>query len=575
MSYSNKDNINLLTALLVAHHVCQAVVCPGSRNAPIVHNLHAHPDISCLPVTDERSAGFYALGMAQALRQPVVVCVTSGTALLNLAPAVAEAYYQHVPLIVVSADRPRAWIDQLDGQTLRQDGALAPFVCKSVSLPEDISSATAHWYANRMVNEALLASIQPQWGPVHINVPISEPLFEFGVTALPVERAITHWRSKADTILVSRLWDRMMRPDIRRPMVVFGQSFVDLNDREMQMAMQLLSRFCVTVSERLCNLPTAYTHAEEVLLMNGDDDSMLPDFVLYMGDMLVSKRMRQFLRRAENAEVIMVSPDGRVHDTTMHMDAIVEAEPTELLRGLLHVSGDAAARMDVSVEMSSSLEIPVGRIPYLEKWKELHAMAEQLVEEQEPPYSQMAAVRYFEQQLEDMEYDFAVHYANSSAVRLANIFAWHHVYVNRGVNGIEGTLSTAAGFSVVSGKRVFCVIGDLSFFYDQNALWNSNLNGNLRIILLNNGKGGIFDMLSGLEQSEAGDMVSGVHHTSAQGICTQNDIGYLRASNMAELQVGIVTLLTEERQRPMVLEIFTDAETDADVFREFQHVFEI
>ncbi|MBP5386032.1 MAG: 2-succinyl-5-enolpyruvyl-6-hydroxy-3-cyclohexene-1-carboxylic-acid synthase, partial [Prevotella sp.] len=335
------------------------------------------------------------------------------------------------------------------------------------------------------------------------------------------------------------------------------------------------SRFCVTVSERLCNLPTAYTHAEEVLLMNGDDDSMLPDFVLYMGDMLVSKRMRKFLRRAENAEVIMVSPDGLVHDTTMHMDAIVEAEPTELLRGLLHVSGDAADRMDVSMEMSSSLEIPVGRIPYLERWKELHAKAEQLVEEQEPPYSQMAAVRYFEQQLEDMEYDFAVHYANSSAVRLANIFAWHHVYVNRGINGIEGTLSTAAGFSVVSGKRVFCVIGDLSFFYDQNALWNSNLNGNLRIILLNNGKGGIFDMLPGLEQSEAGDMVSGVHHTSAQGICTQNDIGYLRASNMAELQVGIVTLLTEERQRPMVLEIFTDAETDADVFREFQHVFEI
>ncbi len=575
MSYSNKDNINLLTALLAAHHVRHAVVCPGSRNAPIVHNLHAHPDISCCPVTDERSAGFYALGMAQALRQPVVVCVTSGTALLNVAPAVAEAYYQHVPLIIISADRPRAWIDQLDGQTMRQEGALAPFVNKFVSLPEDISSATEHWHANRMVNEALLAAIQPQFGPVHINVPISEPLFEFDVTALPTERAITHWRSKADMALVRRLWDRMMRPDIKRPMVVFGQTLIDLNNKEMREAVQLLSRCSVAVSERLCNLPLVYTHAEEVLLMNGDDDSLLPDFILYMGDMLVSKRMRQFLRRAENAEVIMVSPDGQVHDTTMHMDTIVEAEPSELLRGFLHISSDAAALVDVSAEDSSLLEIPAGRIPYLEKWKDLHAKAEQLVEEQEPSYSQMAAVKYFEQQLEDMEYDFVVHYANSSAVRLANIFAWHHVYVNRGVNGIEGTLSTAAGFSVTSGKRVFCVIGDLSFFYDQNALWNSNLNGNLRIVLLNNGKGGIFDMLPGLERSEAGDMVSGVHHTSAQGICTQNDIGYLQASNMAELQVGMVTLLTEERQRPMVLEVFTDAETDAAVFREYHSMFEV
>ena len=135
--YSNKQNVNILTALLVRHGVCHAVVCPGSRNAPIVHNFNECPDISCYPVTDERSAGFYALGMMQALHMPVVICVTSGTALLNLAPAVAEAYYQHQPLIIISADRPAPWIDQLDGQTLPQPGALARFVSKTVSLPED------------------------------------------------------------------------------------------------------------------------------------------------------------------------------------------------------------------------------------------------------------------------------------------------------------------------------------------------------------------------------------------------------------------------------------------------------
>ena len=183
--YSDKENVNILTALLVAHGVRHAVVCPGSRNAPIVHNLNECPDIRCYPVTDERSAGFYALGMTQALNQPVVVCVTSGTALLNLAPAVAEAYYQHQPLIVISADRPQPWIDQLDGQTLPQPDALGRFVRKAVSLPEPHDNEE-RWYCNRLVNEALIV----RHAPVHINVPITEPLFDFKVAALPEERKI-------------------------------------------------------------------------------------------------------------------------------------------------------------------------------------------------------------------------------------------------------------------------------------------------------------------------------------------------------------------------------------------------
>lgn len=153
--YSNKENVNILTALLVAHGVRHAVVCPGSRNAPVVHNLNECPDIRCYPVTDERSAGFYALGMSQCLHEPVAVCVTSGTALLNLAPAVAEAYYQHVPLVAISADRPPQWIDQLDGQTMPQPDALGRFVYKAVTLPEP-HDGESRWYCNRLVNEALM-----------------------------------------------------------------------------------------------------------------------------------------------------------------------------------------------------------------------------------------------------------------------------------------------------------------------------------------------------------------------------------------------------------------------------------
>ena len=158
---------------------------------------------------------------------------------------------------------------------------------------------------------------------------------------------------------------------------------------------------------------------------------------------------------------------------------------------------------------------------------------------------------------------WSTHYANSSAIRLANIYARHPVFCNRGVNGIEGSLSTAAGFSCVTDDMVFCVIGDLSFFYDQNALWNQNLRGNLRILLLNNGKGGIFNMLPGLDQSPARDkFVAAEHHATAEGICQQNHVAYLKATNMEEMKKGIATLIRQESDTPMLLEVFTNPVDD-------------
>jgi len=207
---------------------------------------------------------------------------------------------------------------------------------------------------------------------------------------------------------------------------------------------------------------------------------------------------------------------------------------------------------------------------YHDKWQRVMNFAEHFNDDFDPPFSQMAAVKYLEQQLDDMEYDFQTHYANSTAIRLANIYASHPVYCNRGTNGIEGSLSTAAGFSLASGDMVFCVIGDLSFFYDQNALWNSSLRGNLRILLLNNGGGAIFRQLQGLENSGARDsVVAAAHNTLAQGICTQNDIGYIKAQNMESMKMGMLRMLTTTTQRPMVLEVVTNADDDATTMQQY------
>ena len=562
--YSNKQNVNILTALLVEHGIRHAVVCPGSRNAPIVHNLNECPQIACYPVTDERSAGFYALGMAQALAEPVAVCVTSGTALLNLAPAVAEAWYQHQPIVVVSADRPQQWIDQLDGQTLPQADALGRFVRQAVSLPE-VHSDEEHWHCNRLVNEALLEMGEAGHGPVHINVPISEPLFDFAVPELPRERAICRVRPTADYDCLPPVFvDDFLQA--KRPMVVFGQTSPhDLSGQEGE----YLFGHTIVLHEALAPFPSV-SHFDEVLsqLTSEEKEALQPDVVLYIGGCIVSKRLRQFLRQARKARVWRISPSGRVEDTFQNLRGVVVGDAESVVASLSH-------------KMKHKFNTKA--MDYRRQWLQLLKKADAHAERYAPPYSQMAAVRLFEEQLalykEATHSVPAVHYANSTAIRLANIYARHHVWCNRGVNGIEGSLSTAAGFSVVAHLSplparhtplTFCVIGDLSFFYDQNALWNQSLNGNLRIILLNNGKGGIFNLLAGLEQSPARDrLVAARHHTTAEGTCLQNDIYYQQATNQEELSQGIELLIKSDLGRPILLEVMTSADDDERAYREY------
>ena len=557
--YSNKENINLLTSLLVAKGITDAVVCPGSRNAPIVHNLNEAEQITCHPVTDERSAGFYAVGLAQATGRPVVVCVTSGSALLNVAPAVAEAFYQHVPLIVVSADRPQQWIGQLDGQTLPQQGAFGPMVRRSVQLPEP-HDEEERWLCGRLINEALHLATCKGCAPVHINVPVTEPLFLFDEEKLSETTPF-----KAHTLPTTFNVDTFKTfAQAKRPMVVLGQ----LPDGAVATdTLRSLSQRCVVLAEPLSSPSYNITHGDEAVrvLTSADGDNVVapdstdrfaPDAIVYIGGTVVSKAVRRFLRQAKAPTWVVTPNVFEVSDPLMSLTDIVEC-PMEETNALLQT---LVAATNLSAEHEA----------FRSRWQRLLDRCGAHAESYEPPFSQMATVRYFESQLEDLYEDLHVHYANSSAVRLANIYAAHRVWCNRGVNGIEGSLSTAAGFSLGTTDKVVCVIGDLSFFYDQNALWNGRLRGNLRIILLNNHEGGIFSTLPGLDGSPAAhDMVAAAHNTEARGICTQNDIGYLKATNMDEMQVGVVTLLTQQADRPMVLEVFTDAAEDAKAMREY------
>ena len=547
--YSNKENINILTALLVKFGVKHIVTCPGSRNAPLVHNFSECPDITCHPVTDERSAGFIALGMTQSLMQPVAVCVTSGSALLNVLPATAEATYQHSGIIVISADRPAAWIDQLDGQTLPQPGALGCFVGKCVTLPEPHDD-TERWHCNRLINEAMLAYYQPAHPSVHINVPVSEPLFEFSVAKLPDERMVmsASWSDdRAKDFFIRKL------AEAKRPMFVIGQTQrYSLPDDYLHE----LSQHFVILSEPISggDLPQSFTD-QMLYAIEKHPAAYRPDFVMFLGGHTVSKRLRQFLRSLDDKAVqIVVSPDCELRDISQHTEYII-----------------VGSMSDVVSDINGYLNHRARPSAFYNKWQALRNDIATRHKAFCPEYSQMLAVKIFEETIGSND-DTEVYYANSMSVRLAALYAPHFCGCNRGLNGIEGSLSVAAGASLTTEENVYCVIGDLSFFYDENALWQQELGGNLRIMLLNNGQGGIFRNLRGLDKSPVRDsLVSARHTATAEGICQQFGVKYLKATDDKSLQKGIASLCAVKSEHPVLLEVMTDIDIDEKEFKRYYH----
>jgi len=537
--YSDKENVNILTAVLVGHGIRHIVVCPGSRNSPLVHNFNECPDIECHQATDERSAGFIALGITIQTGRPAAVCVTSGSALLNVLPAAAEATYQHRGIIVISADRPSAWIGQLDGQTMPQADAMGDFVGLSVSLPEP-NDDIRRWECNTLANKALMKVYAEPCPSVHINVPISEPLFTYTVEKLPDERIVYAVDWSLDYIKHSIL-TRMSQAS--RPMLVIGQTGeLDIPDD----CLAELSRKITVLTEPLSSTDMTWSPTDVMLASLGKNQKEYsPDFIIYIGGNTVSKRLRSFLRSSD-AYQITVSSDGTLQDVSCRTQLVISGVPGDVVSYLNGMLGGEAAKEQKA---------------FLKRWISLREKAVKRIMDYQCGFSQMMAVKWLEETAEECDTFF---YANSSAIRLASLFAHHHCQCNRGLNGIEGSLGTAVGAAIAKAacedeSPVFCIIGDLSFFYDHNALWRNALPPNLRIMLLNNGGGGIFRGLDGLWESPAAEeLIAARHNFSAEGICRTFGIAYMKAEDEKSLAKGLAAL----RKKPMLLEVVTDPAED-------------
>lgn len=547
--YSEKKNVLQLVALLKAHGITDIVLSPGSRNSPLIHSFATDKFFTCYSVVDERSAGFFALGVIQASGKPVAVCCTSGTAALNLGPAVAEAFYQQLPLLVITADRPAAWIGQMDGQTVPQANIFKEITRCSVQLPQ-IADDEEEWYCNRLINEAILALSSVVQGPTHINIPLDEPLFGFNRETLPSVRVI---RQSVPGYIINREdgYDRRFA-GYRKRMIIAGQLPPENGLANILYKLREISGV-VVLSEQLSNIPVKETSPFDIVLYTASGkelEELTPDLVITLGGHIVSKRLKHFIRSADISEHWHISPSGEVTDTFQRVTDIVRSDDETFLNYLAEIPPNTEAK------------------GFRDIW-ERHCAS---VTRPEAAFSDLYAVGAFMQKLPE---DASLQLGNSNSVRLAQLFdvpPSTRLYCNRGTNGIDGSLSTAVGYAASSGRLTFLLIGDLSFFYDINGLWNNYKDSNLRIMLNNNGGGEIFHILPGLNRSEVlNEYITAAHATEAGSWAQQQGFIYLSARNAEELQRHLPQFIGMESEKPVLLEVFTSIEKNAEQINSYYH----
>lgn len=556
--YSSKKNVLQTVALLKAHGISEVVLSPGSRNTPLIQSFASDPFFNCHSVVDERSAGFFAIGIINHTQKPVAVCCTSGTALLNYGPAVAEAYYQELPLVVLSADRSAAWIGQMDGQTLPQPGIFGNLVRKSVQLPEintdkdDVANADENsWYCNRLLNEALNAATT---GPVHINIPISEPLFDFSVETLPEVRKTTVVKPliSNDLQALAEVYEQS-----EKVLIVIGQ--LPAQPTEL---VRLLEKFRhqrseVVLVEHLGQYQTSDSIGNfDALISTWNAETakeFAPDLLITFGGHVVSKRVKKWLRENPAKAHWHIGLNGQP-DTYRQATHFIQTTPEAFLEAFLPLKEKKTADA-VS--------------PWVLRW---NLAAKELAEPgRSLPFSDITVTGAF---VKSVAKNSVIFTGNSSPVRnlqLHRLPTGMPVFCNRGTNGIEGTLSAACGYATGAEGLVHVLIGDLSFFYDLNILTHRPFPRNLRILLINNGGGGIFKQLPGMENSTIlNTYISASHDVKAEGFVEASGLQYLNASSYDELDKALKVFRNSDADSAIVLEVFTEEALNLEAFRTYE-----
>jgi 2-succinyl-5-enolpyruvyl-6-hydroxy-3-cyclohexene-1-carboxylate synthase len=566
MNYSSIPTAQTLVQHCQAKDIANIVISPGSRNAPLIIAFTENPFFSCYSIVDERCAAFFALGMAQQLQKPVVVVCTSGSALLNYYPAVAEAYYSNIPLVVISADRPLYKIGIGDGQTIRQQNVYEQQIGYSANLRQDVSHATEkilqfqpEWILDKNVeevqqeiqgyndlelNRALNLALTSQF-PVHINVPFEEPLYNtvLAASVVPNIEPVPIKEGKQPTLGVQKeVWSKS-----KRIMVLAGVSAPNRIEKQFLNNLAHDSRVII-FTETTSNLyhPNFFNSIDSIIApiemseYREEQFKMLqPEVLITFGGLIVSKKIKAFLRNYSPQHHWHIGGE-RANDTFF------------CLKEHLNVPVDYFFN-----EMYSQTE-PV-QSTYFEYWNQVKAnyLEKRAAYLERIPFSDFSV---FDKIVKHIPQGYQLQLANSSTVRYTQLFeldATLQVFCNRGTSGIDGSTSTAIGAAIISKAPTLFITGDLSFFYDSNALWNEYIKQDFRIIVINNRGGGIFRILPGKEDSETFETFFETRHgLNAQQLCGMFGFDYHRVDAMEPLQDEMNSFY-EDTGQPKLLEVFT------------------
>ncbi|SDT02579.1 2-succinyl-5-enolpyruvyl-6-hydroxy-3-cyclohexene-1-carboxylic-acid synthase [Winogradskyella sediminis] len=581
MIYSKIPLSQTVVTLCKTHNLKHIVISPGSRNAPLTIGFTHDEFFKCYSIVDERCAAFFALGIAQQLQEPVAVVCTSGSALLNYYPAVSEAYYSHIPLVVISADRPKHLIDIGDGQTIKQKNVYGEHVLYNANLKLDISEKTASFsengkpilknienklerflglqkdiqtYNESEIHDALTLS-KLNLGPVHINCPFDEPLYETieELSINPKPFKIQSREDKVDRFEIKSLLD--VWQNAKRKMILVG--VLQPNSIEAQWIQEIADDDSIIVlTETTSNLhhPDFFSGIDKLIAPLDDEDfkALQPDLLLTFGGLIVSKKIKAFLRTYNPLFHFHIGL-AQANDTFFSLEKQIKLHPNTFFSVFLPL---------VTHHTKST---------YKHYWLTVRQKRRKLQEAylQTLPFSDF---KVFNTILKQLPKQSQLQVGNSSAIRYTQLFQLPKnidVFCNRGTSGIDGSTSTAIGASTVIEKRTTFITGDLSFFYDSNALWNNYIPNTFRIIVINNEGGGIFRILPGAKNTENFDrFFETKHHLSAKQLSDMYGFDYNSAKDEKELDAQLETFY-QDTQRPKLLEIFTPSRVNDTVLLDF------
>ncbi|MBF4487107.1 2-succinyl-5-enolpyruvyl-6-hydroxy-3-cyclohexene-1-carboxylic-acid synthase [Flavobacterium sp. CSZ] len=524
--------------ICLAKGITNIIISPGSRNAPLTIGFAQNPNFNCYSIADERCAAFFALGIAQQTKQPIAIVCTSGSALLNYYPAVAEAFYSQIPLIVISADRPQSKIDIGDGQTIRQENVFQNHSVFNANLTEEASVEN-----DLKINKAIEAAIL-QKGPVHINAPFEEPLYET-VSELSVEPKITHSEEILGTKIIENIDDIVsVWNTSKRKLILIG----GINEAN-SVSKEILENFAkdpsiVVLTETTSNLhePSFINSIDSLITPFDDSDfkELEPEVLITFGGMIVSKRIKAFLRKYKPAHHWHIDT-LRAYDTFNALSKHFVMEPEDFFKELLPKTAFVSSKYFSKIDKIYDLR-KIRKQEYLRKIT-------------------FSDFKVFEKVIESLPKNTQLQISNSSAIRYAQLIEIDpsiEVYCNRGTSGIDGSTSTAIGAAVGrSDKQTVFITGDIGFLYDSNALWNSYIPKNFKIILINNGGGGIFRILPGHEEKPVfNTYFETSHNLTAEHLAKMYKLNYFTANDVASLQEGIKNLYSNNNAAG-ILEVFT------------------